>query len=248
MGMIDNPFDPRQEDADLFRRLSQLNRTTMLNNASITESPGLSVATPEGVTYKPGSSQSMEPASGGKPAASIKFGTAGKLEQSGDKIVSTGKFEATEVGAGGTKIGSDGKIGSTLAEVEVTKPLRAASFKSVGNIDIDGNLTTEGYVSGRNGVWTPWQGSRTTVESILNGIKSTADSAKSATDNQGPRITTLENWRTAAAAELGNKATVASVTAVKNKQGELVDRINAIDAQMNSFHPSKPIYPPIVKG
>lgn len=75
-----------------------------------------------------------------------------------------------KVGAGGTWTRSDGKIGrDDGGEVAFTD-----------DAAVGGKLVVLGSVDGRGGVWTPWEGAKATVESIMGGIKSLAQGAASA--------------------------------------------------------------------
>lgn len=69
------------------------------------------------------------------------------------------------------------------------------------------------------------------LEGRMGTVEGVASSAKSATDNHGPRITSLESGK-----------------AAKSIVDAIVDRVNAIESDMREYHPDKVFYPPLVKG
>lgn len=280
MTAIDNPFDPRQQDADLYRRVSQLNRATPLNNATITSGPGLEVGTPEGIWVSPGSSIA---------AGDVKVAVDGE----GDGSVKAGVAEFTKdgVGAGGTKIRADGSIHSDANKVVVASNTEfAGNVKAAGTVEGDaieasgtridsdgsikrtvsgalkvdantefaGNVIAAGTAKATNveatGIlYTPWRGGKQAVEELAENIQAnalgaagTANAAKALADNHAPRIASLEGEQGSTGSALSTLT--GRVNALVNKVNQVIDNLNALDAYVESQHPTKVSVPPIVKG
>lgn len=196
--------------------VEELRRASPLNNASITSGPGLSVGTPEGIGVKPGGSISVESVKGVdvKPGGSIEAGDLKIGRTGGGGSLKVGATEATKdgVGSGGTKIGSNGKIGSSDGET-----------KFEGGIATEDNVISKGYVDGRGGVYSPWGTGKSLVSDIASGIKATADGAANAA--------AVAHGRANDAYWLANgRATVSSVTAAKARADSAHTRIDGLPA------------------
>lgn len=158
MTAFDNPEDVRREFAELRRRIDQLETQALLEYASIDAGDGVAVRVPDGVHVEDG--------------GSVKVGDLQVANDGGTGSAKAGTTELTKdgVGSGGAKIFSDGKIGRDDGGELATK----------GAFAVDGNLVVIGSVDGRGGVYTPWEGTKNTVEAIMGGIKTTAQNAASA--------------------------------------------------------------------
>lgn len=266
--MIDNPDDYMAELRDLKRRIRELETHSALANSSITSGPGLQVRVPDGINVPDdGATTGAEP--------SIKFGQDGRIGGRGGGSVKIGTTEATKdgIGSGGTKIGSDGKIGNTSGKVGVTGDLEASGavagasvgaggtsigadgkigrddggeLQTKGRMAVDGNLVVIGSVDGRGGVYTPWEGGKNTVEAIMGGIKTTAQNAASAASGAQSTANTADT-------KAGNAQTAATnamnrANAAMSKVNEVIDALTDLEAFVRSEHPTKPIYPPPTKG
>lgn len=210
----------------LVARVEKLERQNLLLHAAIDSQPGLAVKVPEGIDVKPGGSVAVEGADGldVKSGGSIKIGTAGKIGQSGDKI------------------GLDGAV------------------HVKGGVNTDGGVVSEGIVQGREGLRTPWGSGTGLVKDIMEGIKSTADTALANADSKPTKAyvdagDSASMGRANDAYSLADsKPTVAYVDGAvatrgsKSKQDEIIDALNNLESFVREMHPSKPIYPPIVKG
>lgn len=143
---------------DLLERVRILETANPLGNASITSGPGLRVGTPEGlgvdsddgIVVRDGGSIKVGtgPASGRIRPSGGKIGMDGDVDVSGNVKAASGTYighvQGGSVGAGGTTIDADGKIGNSGGVV---------NFKT--NVTGVANATFEGVARGRLGVEAP---------------------------------------------------------------------------------------------
>lgn len=236
MSVQDDLSDARATIRDLVRRIEILERHSPLENASIT-SGTLRIATPEGIRVKDGGTVTVESDAGidVKESGSVKAGAA-EL---------SGKFGG-HVKSGGTSIGSDGIIRNDGGKVGFGHPVEVTGgVKASGQIDPGSVLATwngarhtieqitgwlQGDINSVSGRTTTAQNRADAAHSLATTANGTANAAKTATDNHGPRITSLETTR-------------ATIT----KVNQVIDKLNALEDQVQSFHPTKPYNPPLVK-
>lgn len=134
-----------------------------LHNAAITSSPGIRVATPEGLRGAHKDSVSIEADEGLKikPGASGKVDVGGKITVSGE-IVGEGSGKVTvggasmdpgsggKVGAGGTWISADGGIRNDAGKVTVVHQVEGLQGVKVGAAEMS---TGSGGKVGAGGTW-----------------------------------------------------------------------------------------------
>ena len=221
--MIDNPADGlRAELADVKRRLRELETHSGLGNSSIS-SGSLQIRVPDGVNVPDdGETTGPEP--------SVKFGTDGRIGGRDGGTVKAGTTEFTKlgVGSGGTKIFEDGKIGRG----------DGGELQTKGRMAVDGDLVVIGSVDGRGGVYTPWEGTKGTVEAIMGGIKTTATNAESAASSAQ---STADSAATAAATAQSRADSAWTLADGADKRSTLnagnIDKIITIyNAHIDDYH------------
>ena len=163
MALQDDLSDALAEIRRLTARIEKLERANPLENASITEGPGIRVGTPEGLRGTHKDSVSIEADEGLKikPGASGKVDPGGKIALAGE-IVGEGSGKVTvggasmdpgsggKVGAGGTWISADGGIRNDAGKITAVHQVEGLNGVKVGAAEMS---TGSGGKVGAGGTW-----------------------------------------------------------------------------------------------
>jgi len=248
VALQDDLSDALAEIRRVTARIEKLERANPLENASITEGPGIRVGTPEGLRGAHKDSVSIEAAEGLKLAVeeavkiaverAVKVAVAGGIEVEPTGSIKAGGAQISganggHLRGGKTSIGSDGVLRND-----------------------DGKIVAQHQIDPLNGVLMTWGGARHSIESVTGWLQGDINSVSTRTTTAQ---TTANNAASAAAAAqatadskvspatmnaaLAGKADQKDLDVATARTAALVSKMNTLIAAYNAKHPDAPVSP-----
>lgn len=194
MALQDDLSDALAEIRRLTARIEKLERANPLENASITEGPGIRIGTPEGLRGAHKDSVSIEADEGLKiqAGASGKVDPGGKIALAGE-IVGEGTGKVT-VGGASMDPGSGGKVGAGGTWISADGGIRNDA----------GKITLVHQVDPLQGVLMSWGTGRHSIEQVTGWLQGDINSVSG-------RTTTAQNRADSAYSLANGKASQAQI-------------------------------------